>query len=79
MARKIDTSVEIEDAELPPMVELSRDEWRVMFDKQARARLGVSGAEFVRRWEAGEVPDCEYPGWNHNDIVALVLMIPFAR
>lgn len=79
MARKIDAGFAIEDVELPPIVELSTDDGRAMFDEQVRVRLGIGGDEFIQRWEAGEFPDCEYPGWSHNDIVSLVLMIPFAR
>lgn len=79
IARKIDADIDDEDVELPTVVELTSDEGQVMFDDEARARLGISGDEFIRRWEAGEFPDCEYPGWNHSDIVSLVLMIPFAR
>jgi hypothetical protein len=35
------------------------------FDRQARRHLQMSGAEFLRRWDAREFPDTEDPdvGW----------------
>lgn len=37
---------------------VDRDAARYAFDQEARARLGVGGEEFLRRWEAGELdPD----------------------
>jgi len=59
------------------IVELSDDEGRAMFDAQCREHLGISGAEFLRRWDAGEYKEardrCDY------DIVELSMLIPFAR
>jgi hypothetical protein len=42
------------------------------------ARLGVSGTEFIRRFDAGEyeqIPDDE----AHRDIIELAMLIPFGR
>jgi hypothetical protein len=36
---------------LPP------DECRALFDREAQRLLGISGEEFVRRWDAGEYKD----------------------
>jgi hypothetical protein len=51
---------------------------RAFFDTQARAMLGMSGEEFLRRWDAGEfvalVDDPEHP-----KIRRLAAMISFAR
>ena len=38
-------------------IELSRDEARFMFDRLARRELGLSGDEFLRKLDAGELPD----------------------
>jgi hypothetical protein len=58
--------------------DLSAEERRCFFDQQARAIVGVSGPEFLRRWDAGEfraeADDPDYPGLMH-----LVLLIPFGR
>lgn len=39
--------------------ELTEQEARAEFDRQARRRLHMSGEEFLRRWDAGEFPDTE--------------------
>lgn len=38
-------------------VELNRDETRIMFDRIARRELHMSGEEFLRRLDAGDLPD----------------------
>ncbi len=35
--------------------EMTREEARAFFDGQARAWLGMSGEEFMRAWDAGEI------------------------
>jgi hypothetical protein len=39
------------------VVELSRAEARFLFDRTARRELNMSGAEFLRRLDAGDIPD----------------------
>lgn len=41
---------------------LDEDEAREEFDAHARKRLGLSGEEFLRRWDAGE-----YRGLEDDD------------
>jgi hypothetical protein len=55
-------------------VELTREEGRAMFEQNAQDWFGISGEEFIRRWEAGETDDM-----NHTDVIMLALMIPMAR
>lgn len=38
-------------------VELSRAETRLLFDRTARRELNMSGDEFLRRLDAGDLPD----------------------
>jgi hypothetical protein len=38
-------------------VELTRAEARVLFDRIARRELNMSGDEFLRRLDAGDLPD----------------------
>jgi hypothetical protein len=33
--------------------EMSTEEFKALFDRTARARLGMSGIEFVEKWESG--------------------------
>ena len=59
---------------LPP------EEARALFDRQARRLVGMSGEEFLRRWDAGE-----YEGRNLDEdqetrkIASLAMLIPFGR
>jgi hypothetical protein len=58
-----------------PIHEASREEGLAILDRQARRVLGISGQEFVRRWDAGEyAADPDRPG-----IMRLALLLPFAR
>ncbi len=54
--------------------ELSRDEGRALFDRQARYHLGISGDEFIRAWNAGEFDDPDRP-----EVMEVVMLLPFAR
>lgn len=40
-----------------PVRWLDAGQERAFFDRQARALLGISGSEFVRRWQAGAYDD----------------------
>ena len=53
-------------------------EGRALFDHQATKVLGISGDEFLRRWDAGEyrnLPDAD----GARKIRRLAMLIPFAR
>jgi hypothetical protein len=67
-----------DDNLVPPIVYVSAEEGRQMFDEAARELVGMSGEEFIRRWEAGEfesIPD----DLEHRNYIELALMIPLAR
>jgi hypothetical protein len=54
------------------------DEGRALFDRQARKLLDISGAEFLRRWDAGAyrpIPDTP----EGRKVRRLVMLMPFAR
>lgn len=54
---------------------LSRDEGLAIVDRRARRYLGISGEEFVRRWDAGYYKDePESPG-----LVRTMMTLPLAR
>jgi hypothetical protein len=56
---------------------LSASEGRAMFDRQAQRELGISGEEFLRRWDAGlyrPIPDTP----EGRKIGRLVMLMPFA-
>ena len=57
---------------------IGAEEGRRMFDAAVRRRLGISGDEFIRRWDAGEYDEIwDSPG--HLHIGDLASLIPFAR
>jgi hypothetical protein len=57
---------------------LDDDESRALFDAQAQAMLGISGTEFLRRWDAGQYAACtDEP--EASRIRRLAALIPFAR
>jgi hypothetical protein len=62
---------------LPPVQDLTRAETRELFDRQARSWLGISGEEFVRRYDAGEITPEQLD--NDNDVIVLVMMLPHVR
>lgn len=55
--------------------QLSRDEARALFDLQARRLLGMSGDEFIRAWESGQLDDqVERP-----EVARVAMLIPLGR
>ena len=65
------------DEKLPPIKELTREEAWELFDHQAQKWLGISGEEFIRRYDAGEISDHDLD--HNNDVITLVMKIPFVR
>ena len=59
---------------LPPIVELSEDEGRALFERQARKYMGMSGDEFLRKWDAGEIEDSD-----RSEVLTVVFLIPLVR
>ncbi len=61
-----------DDLFIPP------EEGRRMFDEAALAMVGMSGAEFIRRYDAGEYAEIADDA-AHRNIIELGLMIRFGR
>ncbi|MGI8642913.1 MAG: hypothetical protein ACR2LS_02215 [Thermomicrobiales bacterium] len=62
---------------MPPVYGVSPEQGRRLFDEAVRREVGISGEEFIRRWQAGEfatIPDDE----EHRSIIELTILIPFA-
>jgi len=75
---EIHTDTEVEGDALPPTWIVTPEEGRRMYDEAARKWMGISGEEFLRRWDAGEFRDiADTPGNLH--IVRLVMMRSFAE
>lgn len=58
---------------VPAVRELTDDEARVEFDRQARRRLHISGDEFLRRWDTGGFPDTE--DFNVSWVASLIPLV----
>lgn len=54
------------------------DEGHDLFDEQARRLFGISGQEFLRRWDAGEYR-AQVNGPDHVKLMQLVMLMPFGR
>jgi hypothetical protein len=59
--------------------ELNDEEARELFDRSARHHLGISGEEFLRRWDAGEYDDPDDRSKNPPEVMAVASLLPFAR
>ena len=46
-----------------------------IFDETARREMGISGEEFLRRWDAGEWQDDP----DHYPVMNVISMLAFAR
>jgi hypothetical protein len=63
---------------------LTEEEGRELFDRVAQEQLGISGAEFLRRFDAGEyanVPDTPegWRVWRVEMLMSFVREIPVER
>jgi hypothetical protein len=54
--------------------EATPEEGHALFDAAARRNLGISGTEFLRRWDGGDYTDSDDP-----KVSAVAVLIPFAR
>lgn len=80
VARPESTPEHLADAlrDIPGVDVLTWEEGVALFDRDARRDLGISGEEFLRRWDAGDyqpVPDTV----EGRAIERLAVMIPFVR
>ena len=66
---------DFDEEEIPGVDFVIPEEAREIFDRRARMELGISGEEFLRRWDAGEydsIPDTP-DGWK---IARMSMMMP---
>lgn len=65
------------DEKLPPVHVLTPEETWAMFDRNAREWLGISGEEFIHRYQAGEIT-AEQLDYD-SDVIVLYMMMPYGR
>jgi hypothetical protein len=57
---------------------LTETEGHRLFEEQVQKYLGISGSEFLQRWDAGEYDEiADDP--DHPEIMRLAALIPFGR
>ncbi len=56
------------------IIYLTQEEGIALLDRQARKYLGMSGEEFVRKWEAGEIEDPD-----RTDVLRVAFLIPLTQ
>ncbi len=61
------------------MLELTEEEAREFFDRNTRHRLGISGEEFLRRWDAGEYDDPDDRSKNPPEVMEVGFLISLIR
>lgn len=57
---------------------LTDDEAHAIFDAQARKTMGMSGEEFLRRYDAGEFNGIQ-DDWENMGLIRLIMLIPWGR
>lgn len=63
---------------VPEVVLVSPEEGRRMFDEAARRIAGMSGAEFIRRYDAGEYAGIADDA-GHREIIELAMLVNVGR
>lgn len=58
---------------------LSREEGHELFDHVARDTVGMSGPEFLARYDAGEIEEPGDETREDHDLRYLIMLIPFGR
>jgi hypothetical protein len=61
------------DAAEPDVVELTREQGRVMLDKRVREELGMTLEQFEDAYDAGTLD------MDSDAVIGLVMLLPFAR
>lgn len=59
------------------VVQLSNDEYDSLFNKIALKNMGISGAEFLSRWDAGAYADRDWD--DVSGLRAVAMSIPLVR
>lgn len=59
------------------VVTMSAKEYDDLFDRIARKNMGISGAEFLRRWDAGEFEGVDWD--SIEGLRAVAMAVPLAR
>jgi hypothetical protein len=56
------------------METVTPEEARDIFDREAQSALGISGQDFIRRWDAGEFNED-----TRTEVIRVSSLLPFGR
>ncbi len=59
--------------------QMTWEEGRELLDRHARRYLGISGEEFIERWDKGEYDDPDDRTKNPPGVMELAMILPFVR
>jgi hypothetical protein len=79
MAQAPDEVIEHDTGETNGIRYLSDDEAREAFDKDARRLLGISGEEFLRRYDAGEYDKEDLDDRTLRGAMKMIMLLDFVR
>lgn len=64
-----------DDVDIVPVQELDKAAGYELLDRQSRKVLGMSAADFIREYDAGDLSN----GFERPEVMRLAMLIPFAR
>ncbi|MGB6058529.1 MAG: hypothetical protein WBF71_09705 [Microthrixaceae bacterium] len=65
----------MEQGRADDLIEMDDEQWLEMLDDAARRNLGMSGSEFLAKYEAREFGDFDDDG----DVMRVAALVPFDR
>ncbi len=74
----VDPLPESDRDDVPRFIQLTPAEGRAFFDAKCRRELGMSGEEFLRRYDAGEFDGIDEDEFGRK-VIRVEMSIPFAR
>ena len=78
IGRSQESDATVANGSIPGVHVTTPEEGTVLFDRQVRKTLGISGDEFLRRWDEGRYSQAR-DNAEGRKIRRLAMLIPFAR
>ena len=66
------------ESDIPGVAFLDMDEWMAMLDDATQKQLGISGDEFIARWNRGDYAEIADTAGNRH-LIDLAMLIPIDR
>lgn len=68
-------SMQVHEFGALPAKEISEEEGEKIFDETARRKLGISGEEFLRRWDAGKYSNLADENPRAQEVAMLIPLV----